>query len=147
MEAAMNVVSGKDTAFVSNPSALSYTPSRIASGKVKQVRFLDSEVAYWQTATQHYMVNGSSTNPPSAVNVHALDGTRWVAYSRHEIEPTRKSAAADAAADTLKLEQCHISADVRKGIERSRCMKQHHRAGICCNLLDCCTPLGSCVWH
>eukprot|EP00878_Enallax_costatus_P007526 GHUV01007882.1.p1 GENE.GHUV01007882.1~~GHUV01007882.1.p1 ORF type:complete len:370 (+),score=87.34 GHUV01007882.1:171-1280(+) len=76
MEAAMNTVSVKDTAFVSNPSALSYTPSRVASGKVKQVRFLDSEVAYWQTATQHYMVNGSSTNPPKAANVHALDGTR-----------------------------------------------------------------------
>lgn len=43
---------------------------------VPQVRFLDSEVAYWQTVTQHYMVNGSSTNPPSAANVHALDGTR-----------------------------------------------------------------------
>jgi len=41
-----------------------------------QVRFLDPEVAYWQTATQHYMVNGSGTNVPSAVNVHALDGTR-----------------------------------------------------------------------
>lgn len=76
MEAAMNMVSAKDTAFVSNPSALSYTPSRVASGKVKQVKFLDPEVAYWQTATQHYMVNGSGTNPPRAENVHALDGTR-----------------------------------------------------------------------
>lgn len=72
----MNMVSAKDTAFVSNPSALSYIPSRVASGKVKQVRFLDSEVAYWQTAVQQSMVNGSSTNPPTAVNVHALDGTR-----------------------------------------------------------------------
>lgn len=40
------------------------------------MRFLDPEVAYWQTASQHQMVNGSSSNPPSAANVHALDGTR-----------------------------------------------------------------------
>lgn len=78
MEAAMNTVSAKDPAFVSNPSALSYMPSRVASGKVKQVAFLDPEVAYWQTATQHYMVNGNSINPPNATNVHALDGTRCV---------------------------------------------------------------------
>jgi hypothetical protein len=37
MEAAMNQVSSRDTAFITNPSALSYTPSRVASGKVKQV--------------------------------------------------------------------------------------------------------------
>jgi hypothetical protein len=79
MEAAINTVSAKDPAFISNPSALSYAPSRTASGKVRQVLFLDPEVAYWQTATQHAMVNGNSTNTPSAVNVHALDGTRWAA--------------------------------------------------------------------
>lgn len=37
LEAAMNQVSSRDTAFITNPSALSYTPSRVASGKVKQV--------------------------------------------------------------------------------------------------------------
>ncbi|KAF6235943.1 hypothetical protein COO60DRAFT_484505 [Scenedesmus sp. NREL 46B-D3] len=76
MEAAINTVSAKDPAFTSNPSALSYAPSRTASGKVRQVSFLDPEVAYWQTATQHAMVSGNCTNTPSAVNVHALDGTR-----------------------------------------------------------------------
>lgn len=76
MEAAINTVPAKDPAFISNPSALSYAPSRTASGKVRQVAFLDPEVAYWQTATQHAMVNGNSTNRPDAVNVHALDGTR-----------------------------------------------------------------------
>jgi hypothetical protein len=76
MEAAISTVSAKDPAFISNPSALSYAPSRTASGKVRQVSFLDPEVAYWQTATQHAMVNGNSTNTPDAANVHALDGTR-----------------------------------------------------------------------
>ena len=76
MEAAINTVPAKDPAFISNPSALSYAPARTASGKVRQVAFLDPEVAYWQTATQHAMVNGNSTNTPDAVNVHALDGTR-----------------------------------------------------------------------
>jgi hypothetical protein len=72
----MNLVPPRDGAFMTNPSALSYTPSRVSSGKVKQVRFLDSEVAYWQTATAHATVNGSSTPTPSAADVHALDGTR-----------------------------------------------------------------------
>jgi hypothetical protein len=84
MEAAINTVSAKDPAFTSNPSALSYAPSRTASGKVRQVSFLDPEVAYWQTATQHAMVNGNSTNTPSAVNVHALDGTRCDAAGHAE---------------------------------------------------------------
>jgi len=76
MEAALNTIPAKDTAFTTNPSAISHSPSRLPSGHIKQVRFLDPEVAYWQTATQHYMVNGTATNPPSAANVHALDGTR-----------------------------------------------------------------------
>lgn len=54
----------------------SATRTRHACPACLQVRFLDPEVAYWQTATQHYMVNGSSSHAPSAVNVHALDGTR-----------------------------------------------------------------------
>eukprot|EP00879_Flechtneria_rotunda_P011556 GHRR01012070.1.p1 GENE.GHRR01012070.1~~GHRR01012070.1.p1 ORF type:complete len:387 (+),score=140.43 GHRR01012070.1:185-1345(+) len=76
IEAAINQVSARDPAFIPNPSALSSALTRVASGKVRQVSFLDLEVAYWQTAIQHYMVNGSSINPPSAVKVHALDGTR-----------------------------------------------------------------------
>jgi hypothetical protein len=43
---------------------------------VRQVRFLDADVAYWQAATQHYMVSGSSTAPPKASKVYALEGTR-----------------------------------------------------------------------
>lgn len=76
MEAALNVMPARDAAFTTNPSAAAYQPSRAASGHIKQACFLDSEVAYWQTALQHGMVSGSGTNPPSAVNVHALDGTR-----------------------------------------------------------------------
>ena len=79
MEAAINRVPEKDDQFVTNPSASLQQPSRVASGKIRQVRFLDAEVAYWQTAGQHYMVNGTTTEAPTASTMHALDGTRCAA--------------------------------------------------------------------
>ncbi len=38
MEAALNTISAKDTAFTTNPSALSHAPSRVPSGHIRQVR-------------------------------------------------------------------------------------------------------------
>jgi hypothetical protein len=82
MEAALNSMPAKDPAFTTNPSAASCVPSRLPSGHIRQARFLDNEVAFWTTAQAHAAVNGSSSNTPSAVNVHALDGTRCAAYGR-----------------------------------------------------------------
>jgi len=77
VEAAINRSGERDGSFSTNASAAGYAPSRLASGKVRQVRFLDSEVAYYQTATAHLMVNGSLGAPlPRASDAHALDGTR-----------------------------------------------------------------------
>ncbi len=80
MESAINRAGERDTAFATNPSAASYMPSRSATGKVRQVAFLDNEVAYWQVASQQLMVNGSASPAPRATNVHALDGTRWAKH-------------------------------------------------------------------
>jgi hypothetical protein len=76
LEAAVNDVNERDPYFTTNPSAAAQQPSRLATGKVRQVRFLDADVAYWQAATQHYIVSGSSTAPPKASKVYALEGTR-----------------------------------------------------------------------
>jgi hypothetical protein len=77
VEAAINRSGERDGSFATNASAAAYNPSRVASGKVRQVRFLDAEVAYWQTAAGHLMVNGSLGAPlPRAADAHALDGTR-----------------------------------------------------------------------
>lgn len=38
MEAALNSISAKDTAFTTNPSAISHAPSRVPSGHIRQVR-------------------------------------------------------------------------------------------------------------
>lgn len=37
MEAALNTISAKDTAFTTNPSAMSHAPSRVPSGHIRQV--------------------------------------------------------------------------------------------------------------
>jgi hypothetical protein len=77
VEAAINRSGERDGGFSTNASAADYVPSRAASGRVRQVRFLDAEVAYWQTAAAHYMVNGTlGAPPPRATAARALDGTR-----------------------------------------------------------------------
>jgi hypothetical protein len=37
MEAALNSIPAKDTAFTTNPSAISHAPSRVPSGHIRQV--------------------------------------------------------------------------------------------------------------
>ena len=77
MEAAINRGGERDGSFATNASAASYVPSRVASGHVRQVRFLDAEVAHWQTAAAALAVNGAAAAPlPRAADVHALDGAR-----------------------------------------------------------------------
>jgi hypothetical protein len=77
VEAAINRTGERDGSFATNTSAVSYLPSRAASGKVRQVRFLDSEVAHWQTASAQLMVNGTLGAPlPRASDAAALHGTR-----------------------------------------------------------------------
>jgi hypothetical protein len=77
VEAAINRTGERDGSFATNASAVAYVPSRLASGKVRQVRFLDSEVAHWQTASAQLMVNGTLGAPlPRAAGAAALHGTR-----------------------------------------------------------------------
>ena len=77
VEAAINRSGERDGSFATNASAAGYAPSRVASGKVRQVRFLDAEVAYWQCATAQLMVSGPGAAPlPRSAGAHALDGTR-----------------------------------------------------------------------
>lgn len=40
MEAALNTIPAKDPAFTTNPSAISYAPSRVPSGHIRQVNHL-----------------------------------------------------------------------------------------------------------
>jgi hypothetical protein len=75
-EAQLNRIAEKDGKFASNPSVTSAVPSKAASGHVRHVRFLDSEVAYWHLATQHVIVEGVSSNPPKANHIRALEGLR-----------------------------------------------------------------------
>lgn len=53
-----------------------WPPGTPGAPQVRDVRFLDTDVVYWQTATQHYMVNGTSVPAPRASDVRALDGVR-----------------------------------------------------------------------
>jgi hypothetical protein len=75
-EAQLNRNAEKDGKFVCNPSVTSAVPSKAASGHVRHVRFLDSEVAYWNLATQHIVVEGVTSNPPKANHIRALEGLR-----------------------------------------------------------------------
>jgi hypothetical protein len=59
-------------AVAANPSAAALAPSRLASGKVKQVRFLDVDVAYWQAAATHYATFGAAGGAPPRAAAAAL---------------------------------------------------------------------------
>jgi hypothetical protein len=50
--------------IAANPSAAALAPSRVPSGKVRQVRFLDADVAYWQAAVTHYVAFGTAGGAP-----------------------------------------------------------------------------------
>lgn len=52
--------------------------SRSSTGKIKDVKFLDLEVAQVQLTTQHNLVNGTSSAPPNAEHATALRGHRSV---------------------------------------------------------------------
>ncbi|GBF88621.1 hypothetical protein Rsub_01336 [Raphidocelis subcapitata] len=77
VEAAINRGGERDGSFATNASAAGYVPSRVASGHVRQVRFLDAEVAHWQSAAAALAVNGTAAvQLLRASDVHALDGAR-----------------------------------------------------------------------
>ncbi|KAG2499410.1 hypothetical protein HYH03_002984 [Edaphochlamys debaryana] len=69
----------RDTAFAPNPSLLHPVPGgpkREPSGKVRDVRFLDTDVAQVMLSWQHNTAAGCSTPPPRAENIRALRGQR-----------------------------------------------------------------------
>lgn len=65
------------SAFQANPSISPSNASRSSTGHVRDVHFLDLDVAQAQLTTQHYLVNGTGSPPPRAVEaVTALQGCR-----------------------------------------------------------------------
>lgn len=49
---------------------------RQPTGKVRDIKFLDLDVAQSQLSSQHYLVNGPSSLPPCAHHISALAGKR-----------------------------------------------------------------------
>lgn len=78
----------RDGSFAPNPSALALVGGRpgaatglgfgSGSGPLRDVRFLDLDVAQAQMTKQHLMVQGSGTTPPCASGVTSLAGQRCV---------------------------------------------------------------------
>ncbi|KXZ56072.1 hypothetical protein GPECTOR_2g954 [Gonium pectorale] len=69
----------RDPAFAPNPSLLHPIPAgpkREPSGKVRDVRFLDTDVAQVQLTWQHTAAAGCSTPPPRAEDIRTLRGQR-----------------------------------------------------------------------
>lgn len=74
----------QETSFRVNPSmaadaADTLTPAqgtRQPTGKVRDIKFLDVDVAQSQLSAQHYLVNGPSSLPPCASHLSSLGGKR-----------------------------------------------------------------------
>jgi hypothetical protein len=77
-------VGQQDKSFKPNPSlsedvsdaTVSPLGSRQPTGKVRDIKFLDLDVAQSQLSSQHYLVNGPSSFPPCAQHITALAGKR-----------------------------------------------------------------------
>lgn len=76
----LNMCKMADKIYQPNPSLLeSLQPGgRIVPGNVRQIKFIDGDVAYWQNVRQHYMVHGTSTKAPKPSAARPLEGQRWV---------------------------------------------------------------------
>ncbi|GLI58425.1 hypothetical protein VaNZ11_000129 [Volvox africanus] len=79
MDAEWARLHNRDPAFTPNPSLLHPIPSgakKEPTGHVKDVRFLDCDVAQVQLTWQHMTVAGCGTPPPRADDIKALRGQR-----------------------------------------------------------------------
>ena len=75
--------SQQDKSFISNPSLSSASDTsmttqgaRQPTGKVRDINFLDTDVAQSQLTSQHLLVNGPSSLPPSANHLSSLEAKR-----------------------------------------------------------------------
>ncbi|GIL66637.1 hypothetical protein Vafri_20113, partial [Volvox africanus] len=79
MDAEWARLHSRDPAFTPNPSLLHPIPSgpkKEPTGHVKDVRFLDCDIAQVQLTWQHMTVAGCGTPPPRADDIKALRGQR-----------------------------------------------------------------------
>jgi hypothetical protein len=76
MEMNLAKLGEKDPSVGRAPTSLLSNATRQQSGSVKQIKFFDADVAYYQQAGAHYSVLGSTVPVPDSPSIQALSTYR-----------------------------------------------------------------------